>query len=157
MKKIYITLKGYEKLKQELHYLKTVERPKVIEAIAEARAHGDLSENAEYDAAKEQQSFLETKIQKLETILAYANVVDTSKLSGDTVVFGAKVKLLDLDTDEELTYQIVGTEEADPKNGLISIESPIAKALVGKKVGDFVEVKVPKGIREFEILDVYFE
>ena len=157
MKKFYITLKGYEKLKKELEYLKSVERPKVVQAIAEARAHGDISENAEYDAAKEQQSFLETKIQQLETILAYANVIDTSKLSGDRVVFGAKVKLLDLYTDEELEYQIVGTQEADPKNGLISIESPIARALIGKKVGDFVEVKVPKGIREFEILDVSFE
>ncbi len=156
MRKVYMTKNGYQQLQEELKRLKTVERPRLAKVIAEARALGDLSENAEYKSAKEEQSFLETRIAEIETKLAYAEVVDTSKMSGDRILFGASVKLLDLDTDEVVEYRIVGTDEADIRNGTISCESPIAKALIGREVGEVVEVRVPKGIREFDILEVNY-
>jgi transcription elongation factor GreA len=158
MKKVPLTVKGAEKLKQELHELKTVARPRVIQAIAEARAHGDLRENAEYHAAREQQSFIEGRIRELEAKLANAQIIDVTQLNADgKVVFGATVELGDLETGETVTYQIVGEDEADLKQGLISISSPIARALIGKQAEDIVEVKTPKGTREYEILAVRYE
>lgn len=154
MQKIPMTADGFRRLEDELRTLKTVERPAVIRAIAEARAHGDLSENAEYHAAKEQQSHNEGRIAEIEDKLSRAEVIDVSKLSGDVVKFGATVKLLDEDTEEEKTYQIVGDVEADVKKGRVSISSPIARALIGKAVGDTVEVAAPGGARSFEIVGV---
>lgn len=149
-----MTKECYEKLKNELEYLKKVERPKVIKDIAEARAHGDLSENAEYDAAKERQGMIEAKIRELEGKLSRAVIIDPSTISTDKVAFGLKVTILDLNSDEEFTYQIVSEDEADVNNGKISYTSPIGKALLGKKVGDAVKVEVPIGIKEFEILSI---
>ena len=151
-----MTREGFAMLETELKKRQSEDRPAIIEAIAEARAHGDLSENAEYHAAKEQQSHNEGRISELEDLLSRAEVIDISKLSGDTVKFGATVKIVDEETDEEKTYQIVGEQEADVKKGKISISSPIARALIGKAVGDSVEVAAPGGARDFEILEVKF-
>ncbi|MCB1876051.1 MAG: transcription elongation factor GreA [Chromatiales bacterium] len=157
MSKVPLTVQGAERLREELQRLKTVDRPKVIEAIAEARAHGDLKENAEYHAAREQQSFIEGRIKEVEGKLSHAQIIDVTKLDANgTVVFGATVELLDVDTDEELEYRIVGDDEADIKNGLISISSPIARALIGKQVDDVAQVQTPKGIRELEIVEVKY-
>ena len=145
---------GYAALEKELKQRQQVERPRIISAIAEARAHGDLSENAEYHAAKEQQSLNEGRIAELEDKLSRAEVIDVSKLSGDTVKFGATVTLVDEDTEEEKVWQIVGDSEADAKAGRISISSPMARALIGKKKGSSVEVVTPKGARSFEIVEV---
>src|SRR6478752_9135188 len=151
-----MTAEGLEPLKDELHQLKTVERYAVIKQIAEAREHGDLSENAEYHAAREKQSFIEGRIMELETIIPAAEVIDISKLSGDQVKFGARVTVLDEETEEEKTYRIVGAYEADMKVNSISISSPLAKALIGKKVGDSVEVPAPGGARAYEITAVAY-
>ncbi len=155
--KVPMTAEGYAALEQEVKRLKSVERPRIIKAIAEARAHGDLSENAEYHAAKEQQGINEAKVADLEDKLSRADVIDVSKLSGDTVKFGARVTIVDEDTDEELTYQIVGDTEADVRKGRIAINSPIARALIGKRAGDSVEVMTPKGGKGYEILGVSFK
>lgn len=157
MEKIAITPKGHAKMEAELKHMRAVERPAIIEAIAEARAHGDLSENAEYAAAKEKQSFIEGRIAELEDKLARAEVIDITSLSPDTVKFGATVKLVDEDTEEESTYQIVSEYEADLKQGQISITAPIAKALIGKKKGESVEVKTPKGTKAYEILSIQYK
>ncbi|BCX82957.1 transcription elongation factor GreA [Methylomarinovum caldicuralii] len=158
MNKVPLTVRGAEKLKQELHELKTVKRPQVIAAIAEARAHGDLKENAEYHAAREQQSFIEGRIREIEAKLANAQIIDVTQINADgKVVFGATVELEDLETGDTVTYQIVGDDEADIQAGLISISSPIARALIGKEVEDVVEVKTPKGIREYEVLAIRYE
>ena len=152
-----MTVEGAEKLRQELHRLKTVERQAVIAAIAEARAHGDLSENAEYDAARERQAFIEGRIQELEAKLANAQIIDPKTLDADgRVVFGATVELEDLESGDKACYQIVGDEEADVKAGKISVSSPIARALIGKYAADVVQVQTPGGMREFEILDVRY-
>ena len=157
MNKVPLTVSGAEKLKAELQRLKTVERPRIIQAIAEARAHGDLSENAEYHAAKEQQSFIEGRIAEVEGKLASAQVIDPKTVNAEgRVVFGATVDLLDEDSNTESTYQIVGDDEADIAQGMISISSPIARALIGKEAGDSVEVRVPDGTRHYEILDVRY-
>ena len=155
-KAFYITKEGYDNLIKELKRLKSVERPANIKAIEEAIAHGDLSENAEYHSAKEKQSFLHGKIMELEDKVARAQVIDVSKICNEKIVFGAKVKLLDLNTDKEVTYQIVGDSESDVKTGRISISSPIAKALIGKCTGDEVAIRVPNGVKEFEILDISY-
>lgn len=158
MNKIPLTVAGAEKLRAELHRLKTVERPAVINAIAEARAQGDLSENAEYDAAKERQSFIEGRIKEVEAKLANAQIIDPKELDADgRCVFGATVDLEDEESGETVTYQIVGDDEADIKEGKISISSPIARALIGKYAGDTAEVHAPGGIRHYEILDVRYE
>ncbi|MDZ4081408.1 MAG: transcription elongation factor GreA [Bdellovibrionales bacterium] len=151
-----ITIKGKAKLEEELKRLMHVERPAVVRAIEEARAHGDISENAEYDAAKERQSLIEGRIGEIQGHLAGAEVVDTSKLSGDRVVFGAHVQLVDTETDEKSEYQIVGVDEADVKEGRVSILSPIARALIGKRVGDVVTVRSPKTDKEYEITNLFF-
>jgi transcription elongation factor GreA len=155
--KIPMTNKGYEAMMQEVKRLKEVERPKIVKEIGIAREHGDLSENAEYHAAKEKQSLIEGRIKDLENKLAGAQLLDTSKATPGTVVFGATVRLEDEDTEETVTYRIVGADEADIKQKTISIHSPIARALIGRKVGDSVEVIVPSGTKEFTILDVIFE
>lgn len=152
-----ITKKGYEALKAELDRLRKVERPKVIEAIQDARSHGDLSENAEYEAAKERQGFIEARISELERKLADARIVDTANLSSDTVVFGATVVLVDLQTNQEKCYTLVGQDEADLKNGRISVQSPVGRALIGHRVGDQVEVKTPSGVAEYEIKEIRFD
>ena len=157
IEKVPMTIEGLAALEAELQRLKAVERPRMIAAISEARAHGDLSENAEYHAAKEQQGHNETRVADLEDKLSRADVIDVSKLGGDSVKFGASVKLVDEDTDEEVTYRIVGEYEADVKKGKISITSPIARALIGKKKGDQVEVATPKGAKAYEILKVAFK
>jgi transcription elongation factor GreA len=157
MQKIPMTAGGYQRLEAELKNLKTVERPAVIRAITEAREHGDLSENAEYHAAKERQGWIETRILELEDKLRRAEVIDVSKLSGDRVKFGATVVLADEDTGEESTYQIVGADEADIKSGLLSITAPLARALVGKAEGDNVEVATPSGAKAYEIVSVAFK
>jgi len=157
MSKVPLTVVGAEKLKDELHRLKTVDRPRVIQAIAEARAHGDLSENAEYHAAKEQQSFIEGRIAEVESKLSNAQIIDPKTVNAEgRVVFGATVKLLDEDNATEMTYQIVGDDEADIAQGMVSISSPIARALIGKESGESVEVRVPDGTRHYEILDVSY-
>jgi transcription elongation factor GreA len=156
VQKFPMTAIGLAKLEDELRTLKSEERPAVIRAIAEARAHGDLSENAEYHAAREKQSFIEGRIAELETIIPSSEVIDISKLSGNQVRFGAKVTVLDEETEQEKTYRIVGQYEADMKDGSISISSPLAKALIGKKVGDSVEVPAPGGARAYEITAVAF-
>lgn len=154
---IPLTTRGAERLKQELHRLKTVERPAVIEAIAEARAQGDLSENAEYDAAKEKQGFIEGRIQELESKLSNAHIIDPVELDAEgRIVFGATVDIEDLETGEMATYQIVGDDEADIRNNLISVSSPIARALIGKTEGDVAEVQAPAGLREYEVLKVQY-
>lgn len=154
--KVPMTSQGLQRLEEELKHLKGVERPAIIKAISEAREHGDLSENAEYHAAKERQSFVEGRIQDLESKLGRAEVIDVSKLSGTTVMFGATVLLIDCDTEEEVRYQIVGDEESDIKKGFLSISSPLARALIGKSKGDTVEVTTPKGAKSYEIEKISF-
>jgi transcription elongation factor GreA len=154
MEKVPMTAPGFAKLREELRWRQQEERPRIVEAISEARAHGDLSENAEYHAAKESQSLNEGRINELEDVIGRAEVIDPSKMSGASVKFGATVVLADADTDEEKTYQIVGEHEADVKSGRVSITSPIARALINKKVGDNIEVKAPGGERGYEILAV---
>ncbi len=158
MAKIPVTVSGAEQLRQELQRLKTVERPKAIAAIAEARSHGDLSENAEYDAAKNHQSFLEGRIKEVEAKLANAQIIDPKTIEGDgRCVFAATVELEDAQTGDRRTYQIVGDDEADIKQGKISISSPVARALIGKYAGDVAVVEAPGGAREFEIVDIRYE
>lgn len=154
MQKIPMTAEGHRALDDELRHLKSVERPAVIQAISEAREHGDLSENAEYHAAKERQGWIEGRVQELEDKIARAQIIDTSKLSGDQIKFGATVTVLDEDTETESTYKIVGDDEADVKSGKISLSSPIARALINKEAGDIVEVNAPGGMRSYEILKV---
>lgn len=154
MTKIPFTPEGLEKIKRELEHLIKVERRKTIQAIEEARAHGDLSENAEYEAAKERQAYIEGRIQELQGILAQAEVIPPLKEPPEKVQFGVKVKLLNLETDEVVSYRIVGPYEADPSNGSISINSPIARALIGREVGEEVKVQTPSGIKRFEILEI---
>ena len=157
MNKIPLTVRGAETLRNELNELKTVKRPAVIAAIAEARAHGDLKENAEYHAAREQQGFIEGRIKDIDAKLSHAQVIDvTSMDAGGRVIFGATVDVIDLESDEELTYQIVGEDEADIQQGLISVNSPIARGLIGKEEGDVAEINTPGGQREFEILEVRY-
>ncbi|MCC1481817.1 transcription elongation factor GreA [Roseibaca sp. Y0-43] len=155
MEKLPLTRAGQQMLDAELKRLKSVERPAVIRAISEAREHGDLSENAEYHAAREKQSFIEGRIKELESILSRADVIDTSKMSG-SIKFGATVKLVDEDTDEERTYQIVGEAEADLEKGLLNLKSPLARALIGKDEGDTVTVRTPGGERNYEILEIQY-
>jgi transcription elongation factor GreA len=154
MDKVPMTAEGHSAMMIEVKHLKTVERPRIIKAIEEARAHGDLSENAEYHAAKEQQGWTEARVAELEDKLSRAEIIDISKLSGDTVMFGAKVTLIDEETDEKTAYQIVGEFEADVKKGKISVSSPIARAIIGKKMGDSVEVNTPGGGKSYEIANV---
>ncbi len=156
MEKVPLTKPGYEKLNAELKELKEIQRPAVIKAIAEAREHGDLSENAEYHAARERQSFIEGRVQELEGIISRADVIDTGKMTGPMIKFGASVKLADEDTDEEKSYQIVGEAEADIDNGKLNLRSPLARALIGKEEGDSVEVKTPGGTRSYEVLSVEY-
>ncbi len=156
MNRVPMTVAGEKALREELEHLKKVERPRITKAIAEAREHGDLKENAEYHAAKEQQSLNEGRVSELEDLLSRAEIIDVAKLSGDTVKFGATVELADEDTDEESKYQIVGDQEADVKLGKISISSPIARALIGKSEGDSAEVSAPGGPKSYEILSVKF-
>ena len=151
-----MTAEGLARLQEELRQLRVEERPAVIRAIAEARAHGDLSENAEYHAARERQSFIEGRLAELESIIPSVDVIDTSRLTGNQVRFGAHVTVVDEETDDKKTYRIIGAYEADMKNGSISISSPLAKALMGKKVGDSVEVPAPGGARVYEIAGVRF-
>jgi transcription elongation factor GreA len=157
MKKIPLTPDGYKKLKAELDRLLKVERPRNIKAITEARAHGDLSENAEFHAAKEKQSFIVGRIQELQNKIALAQVIDPKKISQDKIAFGAKVQVLDLDSDEEKKYTLVGPDESDIKSGKISITSPVGKSLIGKSVGDIVTIKAPAKTLEYEILEISFE
>ena len=158
MSKVPLTARGAESLRTELEELKRVARPKVIKAIAEARAHGDLKENAEYHAAREQQGFIEGRIKDIEGKLSHAQIIDVTTINaGGKVVFGATVDMIELDNDEEFTYQIVGDDEADIKQGLISVSSPIARALIGKSEGDDVFLQTPNGPREFEIQEVRYE
>ena len=154
MEKVPMTAEGHAAMMDEIKHLKSVERPRIIKAIEEARSHGDLSENAEYHAAKEQQGWTEARVAELEDKISRADVIDISKLSGKTVVFGARVTLVDEESDEESTYQIVGEFEADVKKGKISVTSPIARAIIGKSVGDSVEVATPGGGKSYEILKV---
>jgi transcription elongation factor GreA len=157
MIKVPLTVRGAELLREELQRLKSVERPSVIEAIAEARSHGDLSENAEYDAAKERQGFVEGRIADLEGKLSNAQVIDPATLDAEgRVVFGSTVDLLDLETEEAVTYQIVGDDEANIKAGRVSVNSPVARALIGKEAGDVAEVFAPGGVREYEVLNVQY-
>ncbi len=157
MSKSPMTAKGAERLREQLKRLKTVDRPRIVEAIAVARAHGDLSENAEYHAAREQQSFVEGRINTIESALADAQIIDVTTLNvGEKVVFGATVDLLNLENDEEVTYQIVGEEEADIEQGLISITSPIARALISQEEGDIIGVDAPGGLKEYEVLEVKY-
>jgi transcription elongation factor GreA len=158
MSKVPLTVRGADKLREELNELKTVARPKVIEAIAEARAHGDLKENAEYHAAREQQGFIEGRIKEIESKLSHAQIIDVQSVNaGGRVVFGATVDVYEEETDEEHTFQIVGDDEADFKEGLISVNSPMARALIGKSEGDVAEVDTPKGVRHMEILEVRYQ
>jgi transcription elongation factor GreA len=156
MEKIPMTRDGLVQLEDELKRLRTEERPAVIRAIAEAREHGDLSENAEYHAARERQSFIEGRMVELEDIISRAQVIDTTGLSGDIVRFGATVSLCDEDTDEESTYRLVGSHEADAANGRLSVTSPLGRALIGKKLGDVVEVSAPRGSRSYEIVKIVY-
>jgi len=156
LERVPITPNGFEKLKKELEHLITVERPSVIKLIGQAREFGDLSENAEYDSAKDRQGFIEGRIQELESKIARAEIIDPENLPNkDRVMFGVKVKLEDLDTGEEVTYQLVGPDETEPDNGLISITSPIGRALMGKQSDEDVQVRTPGGLREFLILDIF--
>ena len=154
MQKVPMTLEGYQALDEELKRLKTQERPAVIQAISEARAHGDLSENAEYHAAKDRQGFIEGRLAEIEDKLSRAQVIDVTKLDGGTVKFGATVKVLDEDTEEKSVYKIVGEDEADVRAGKVSVTSPLARALIGKEKGDVVEVTAPSGPKSYEILKV---
>ncbi|MEL7000369.1 MAG: transcription elongation factor GreA [Pseudomonadota bacterium] len=156
MEKVPVTRQGYDALNEELKTLKEDTRPSVIKAIAEAREHGDLSENAEYHAAREKQSFVEGRIKELEGLIGRADVIDPTKMTGDTIKFGATIKIVDEDTDEEKTYQIVGEPEADIDKGKLNIRSPIARAMIGKEEGDSVEVNTPGGGRSYEILSVKY-
>ncbi len=155
--RVPVTPEGYQKLQEELERLLKVERPRNIQAIAEARGHGDLSENAEYHAAKERQSFIEGRIRELQAKISMAEVIDPSKISQSRVAFGAKVKVLDVEADEEYVFSLVGPEEADVKHGKISVTSPVGKALVGKEVGDTAVIKAPARTMEYEILEISFE
>ena len=157
MEKVPMTIEGYKTLEVELHRLKSVERPRIIQQISEARAHGDLSENAEYHAAKEAQGMNEAKVAELEDKISRAEVIDISKLSGDTVKFGATVTLEDEDSGEKVKYKIVGDSEANVRDGKVSISSPIARALIGKSKGDSAEVTTPRGSRSYEILKIEFK
>lgn len=157
VEKVPMTKSGHAALEDELKQRQSVNRPRIIQQIAEARSHGDLSENAEYHAAKEQQALNEGRINELEDKLARAEVIDVSKLNGETIKFGATVTLVDEDTEEEKTYQIVGVDEADLKQGMISVTSPVARALIGKVEGDEVALEAPGGTHEFEILEVRYE
>jgi transcription elongation factor GreA len=156
MDKVPMTAAGHAAMMDEIKHLKSVERPRIIRAIEEARSHGDLSENAEYHAAKEQQGWTEARVAELEDQISRAEVIDISKLSGDTVKFGAKVTLVDEDTEDEAVYQIVGEFEADVKKGMISVTSPIARAIIGKRTGDSVEVSTPGGGKSYEIVKVRY-
>ena len=156
MEKIPMTAQGFAALEAEIKHLKGVERPAVIKAISEARAHGDLSENAEYHSAKERQSFIEGRVMELEDKVSRAQVIDVSKLSGKSVKFGATVSIIDEDTEQKSKYQIVGEDEADLKQGLINISSPIARALIGKEEGDVAEVQAPGGVNRYEIVGVSY-
>lgn len=157
MEKIPVTAKGLVRLEAELKQLKTVERPAIIEAIAEARAHGDLSENAEYSAAKEKQSFIEGRLQELEAVVSRAEVIDVEALTHAHISFGATVRLVDEDTEEEISYQIVGDYEADINANRISTSAPIGRALIGKHMGASIEVQTPKGMRYYEVLEVEYK
>lgn len=151
-----MTINGAKQLENELIRLKTIERPNVIQAISEARSHGDLSENAEYDAAKERQGFIEGRIAEIELKLSLANIIDPAKVeTSGKIVFGLTVELFDLESEEEVRYQIVGDDEADINNGKISVNSPVARSLIGKEIGQVVEIKVPNGTKEYEILDTF--
>ena len=156
MEKVPMTRQGLDSLEEEFRRLRNEERPAVIKAIAAAREHGDLSENAEYHAARERQSFIEGRLAELEDVISRADVIDVSKLSGDIVRFGASVIVVDEDTDEEIAYQIVGAHEADLEDGLLSVTSPLARAMIGKTIGDSVEVNTPRGPKGYEISDVKF-
>lgn len=156
MNRIPMTGDGYNRLQDELKRLKSVDRPAIIRAIAEARTHGDLSENAEYHAARERQSFIEGRVMELEDKIARAEVIDVSKLSGSLIKFGATVTLSDEETDEEQTFRIVGEDEADVKSGRLSVTSPLARALIGKSQGDSVEVSTPRGAKSYEVVTVAF-
>uniref|UniRef100_A0A0A8KWX9 Transcription elongation factor GreA n=1 Tax=wastewater metagenome TaxID=527639 RepID=A0A0A8KWX9_9ZZZZ len=157
MERSPMTESGYKALQAEVQRLKGIERPRIVKAIEEARAHGDLSENAEYHAAKEEQGLLEARIRQMEGRLAMAQVIDVSKLSGDKVVFGATVVIADADSDEERVVTIVGEDEANADDGKISFQSPLARALIGKKVDDFAKVRLPQGEKEYEVREVRFE
>lgn len=153
--KVPMTKAGFDQLQSELKHLKSVERPEVIKAIAEAREHGDLSENAEYHAARERQSFIEGRVLEIEDKLSRAEVIDVSRMKGETTIkFGAKIKLFDEDTEEETEYRIVGEDESDIKNGRLSITAPLARGLIGKSVGDVVEIPVPSGAKSYEVVEV---
>jgi transcription elongation factor GreA len=154
--RIPMTSGGYARLEEELKRLKNAERPAVIRALAEAREHGDLSENAEYHAARERQSFIEGRVMELEDKLARAEIIDIALQGGSTVTFGAQVKLLDEETDEEMVYQIVGPEEAEIQKGLLSVQAPLGRALIGREAGDSVEVSTPRGTRYFEVVEVSY-
>ena len=154
MERVPITKEGLERLKSELHHLQKVERPQNIRAIEEARAHGDISENAEYHAAKERQAFIDGKISELESIIGKAEVIEVEKGPTDRVVFGRSVLIYNLETDEEIRYQLLGPYESEPEKGKISVNSPLGKALIGGEVGDEIKVKTPGGIQEFEILEI---
>jgi transcription elongation factor GreA len=156
MNKVPMTVGGFQHLQDELKRLKSVDRPAIIRAIAEARTHGDLSENAEYHAARERQSFIEGRVGELEDKIARAEVIDVTKLSGSVIKFGATVRLADEETDEEQTYKIVGEDEADIRNGRLSVTSPLARALIGKEKGDSVEVSTPRGQKSYEVVTVDF-
>src|SRR5271156_3384286 len=156
MQKNPITPEGHARLRDELHHLKSVERPSIIQAIAVARDHGDLAENAEYHAARDRQSFIEGRVIELEDKVARAEVIDVSKLSGSSIKFGAKVTLADEETDEEQTFQIVGEDEADISQGRLSVTSPLARALIGKRTGESVEVATPRGAKSYEVVTVAF-
>jgi len=156
MNKIPMTAEGYDRLREELRRLKTVDRPAVIRAIAEAREHGDLAENAEYHSARDRQSFIEGRLAEIEDKIARAEVIDVSKLSGSIIKFGAKVTLADEETDEEQTFQIVGEDEADISQGRLSVTSPLARALIGKQTGESVEVATPRGAKSYEVVTVGF-
>lgn len=156
MDKIPLTRAGFDKLDAELKHLKSVERPTIIRAIADAREHGDLSENAEYHSAKEKQSFIEGRVKELEGVISLADVIDVSKMNG-AIKFGAHVTLVDEDTDKETTYQIVGEYEADIESGRLNMKSPIARALIGKEEGDSVEVRTPGGVKSYEVLSIVFK
>ncbi len=157
MQKVPMTVQGHAALEAELKHLKSVERPEVIQAISVAREHGDLSENAEYHAAKEKQGFIEGRIQELESKLSLAQIIDVSKMTGDTVKFGATVTIVNEETDEESTYQIVGEDEANIKDGKISITAPMARAMISKEIGDVFEVIAPGGSKGYEILEIAFK
>lgn len=157
MEKNPISPEGATKLRDELHNLKSVERPRVIQMIATAREHGDLSENAEYHAARERQSFIEGRVKEIEDKLARAEIIDPSKLAGDRVAFGATIKVQNVETGEESTYRILGADEADVNQGILGVTSPLARSLLGKEVGDEVKVRMPGGERKYEILEVSFK